>query len=114
MPERDDATRQPSRNADLQDLDRRLSAKIAARKPEPDDGPSETGKAWTTAIKLSGDLLAGLFVGGGLGWGIDRLAGTAPWVMLAGLGIGFVAGMRNLLRTARQIENERLSGDRNE
>lgn len=114
MPERDDATPEPSKHADLRDLDRRLSAKLAARRPAQDDGPSETGKAWTTAIKLSGDLLAGLAVGGGMGWGIDRLAGTAPWVMLAGFGLGFAAGMRNLLRTARQIENERRAGERNE
>tara|TARA_R110002072_G_scaffold77568_5_gene180699 strand:+ start:495 stop:839 length:345 start_codon:yes stop_codon:yes gene_type:complete len=114
MPRRDDSTPEPTQHADLRDLDRRLSAKIAARKPAQDEGPTETGKAWTTAIKLSGDLLAGLFVGGALGWGIDQLAGTAPWVMLVGLLTGFAAGMRNLIRTAKQIENERPGGGQNE
>jgi len=112
MPERDDATPKPSQPDDLRDLDRRLSAKIAARKPVINEEPTETGKAWTTAIKLSGDLLAGLVVGGGLGWMIDQAAGITPIAMLIGFGLGFVAGMRNLMRTAKQIEHERLNGER--
>jgi ATP synthase protein I len=113
MPERDKATPKASPPDDLQDLDRRLSAKLAARKPARDEeDASETGQAWSIALRLSGDLLAGLAVGGGLGWMIDQVAASNPWGMLVGFGLGFAAGMRNLMRTAKQIESERLNGER--
>ncbi|TIW03945.1 MAG: ATP F0F1 synthase subunit I, partial [Mesorhizobium sp.] len=43
---------------------------------------------------------AGVVVGVGLGWIIDRLAGTAPWGLIVGLLLGFGAGILNVLRSA--------------
>jgi ATP synthase protein I len=44
-------------------------------------------------------LLAGIFVGSLLGLGLDRLLGSEPWFLLAGIGLGFAAGLRNLSRS---------------
>ncbi len=60
------------------------------------------GAAWGRAMRVSSELLAGLFVGILLGLGLDRWLGTAPWFMLAGMGLGFAAGLRNLTRSASQ------------
>ncbi len=41
-----------------------------------------------------GTTLAACVVGGvGLGWLVDRVAGTLPVFLLVGLGLGIVAGM---------------------
>lgn len=53
------------------------------------------------ALRASSDLLAGFVVGGLIGYGLDRWLGTSPWLLLLGLGVGFAAGMRNLMRTVR-------------
>jgi ATP synthase protein I len=39
-------------------------------------------------------------VGAGLGWIIDRVAGTSPWGLIVFLLLGFGAGVLNVLRSA--------------
>jgi len=36
----------------------------------------------------------------GLGWFLDRVAGTSPWGLIVGLLLGFGAGVLNVLRSA--------------
>lgn len=40
-------------------------------------------------------------VGGALGYGVDWLFGSYPWVMLVGMAFGFVAAFMEVLRSAR-------------
>jgi len=65
---------------------------------EPEKSHS-SGAAWGRAMRVSTELLAGLFVGCLIGVGLDRWLGTAPWFLLAGMGLGFAAGLRNLTRS---------------
>lgn len=72
----------------------------------PRGGGPGNGAAWGRAMRVSSDLLAGLFVGSLLGLGLDRWLGTQPWFLLAGIGLGFAAGLRNIMRSLND-ENER-------
>ena len=46
--------------------------------------------------------LVGAPLGGGLlGWGLDTLLGTRPWLLLAMLFLGFGVGVRNVLRISQ-------------
>ena len=46
--------------------------------------------------------LIGAPVGGGLvGWGLDQLFGTRPWLLLLMLFLGFGVGVRNVLRISK-------------
>lgn len=77
-----------------------FSERLNAIRGEPEqENPEASGKAWGAAMRVSSELLAGLFVGALLGLLLDRWLGTAPWFLLAGIGLGFVAGMRNLSRS---------------
>ena len=49
---------------------------------------------------MTADLLAAPLAWGGIGWLLDRWLGTSPWVMVAGLGLGFVLGFYLLYRRA--------------
>ena len=67
------------------DLDRRrrdLEAALAAKKPEKSAGGEGATTGGTggygNALRLSSEFIAGILVGAGLGWFIDRLAGTSP------------------------------------
>ena len=51
-------------------------------------------------MKLSTEFVAGVVVGAGLGWLIDRGLGTSPWGLIIFLLLGFCAGVLNVLRSA--------------
>jgi len=91
----------------LDEFSDRLDRMRGSDEPE---SPRGSGAAWGRAMRVSSELLAGLFVGVLLGVVLDRWLGTAPWFLLAGMGLGFAAGLRNLTRSANQ-NNEGSSDD---
>ena len=100
------------RKGDIRDdeLERRrgeLEASLAARQPEALEGEdnAKAGGAigYGQAFKLSSEFIAGIAVGVGIGWTIDRLAGTSPWGLIVFLLLGFAAGVLNVLRSAGLI-----------
>ena len=60
---------------------------------------SGSNSGYARAVKIASEFVAGVVVGGGVGWGIDRLAGTAPWALIVFLLLGFAAGVLNVLRS---------------
>ena len=58
-------------------------------------------------LKYASEFTAATLVGAALGYGADSVLGTAPWGLLVGLFLGFTAGIRNVIRAAR----EGLEGD---
>lgn len=58
------------------------------------------------ALRYSSELVAAVVVGVGLGLLIDHFAKTSPWGLLVMMGFGMAAGMRNLMRAARQLTAE--------
>lgn len=51
-------------------------------------------------MRASTEFVAGIVVGCGIGWVIDRGLGTSPWGLIVFLLLGFVAGVFNVLRSA--------------
>ncbi len=91
--------------SDLEDLERRLAeAKNRREKPQTDDdgGGTLLGMAW----RLSTELVVAVLVGAGLGYGLDHLFGTRPWLLLIGLGFGIAAGFMSVFRVAGKMEAE--------
>ncbi len=82
-----------------QRLDRKLELREAQERPRPDN----TGMA--AALRMSTDFVAAILVGAAIGFGIDKLVGTAPWGMIFFLMLGFCAGVLNVLRTAGRISD---------
>ena len=86
---------------------RELEASLASRRPAGREGDSDAGSKGTAgygqAIKLSSEFIAGIAVGVGLGWLVDRFAGTSPWGLIVFLLLGFGAGVLNVLRSAGMI-----------
>jgi len=69
-----------------------------------DDGPASRSTADFSALarglRLSTELVAGVLIGVGLGWLIDRWLGTSPFGLLGFLLLGFAAGVLNVMRSA--------------
>ncbi|WP_425410975.1 AtpZ/AtpI family protein [Hyphococcus sp.] len=70
--------------------------------------PQGSASAWGRAMRISSDLLAGLFVGCLLGLGLDHWLETQPAFLLVGMALGFAAGLRNMMRTLKE-QNEQPS-----
>lgn len=103
---RPDETNSATPDSKLQDFNRRLEAARTRAGLDPETAPDTRAiqsRAWGGALRAGADLIAALLVGVGLGLLIDRVAGTTPWVMLVGLFLGFAAGLRNAMRTARRL-----------
>ncbi len=50
------------------------------------------------------DLTAGVAVGSAIGWGLDTLFGTKPLFLLAFVLLGFAAGVRVMLQSAKALQ----------
>jgi ATP synthase protein I len=72
--------------------------------PAPE--PQGHGAAFGQALRLGVELVAGVAVGGFIGWALDRLFGTAPLMMVVFLGLGAAAGIMNVVRTAKRMQAE--------
>lgn len=78
-------------------LDRRKTeAAEAARRRS---GPSSAG-AMALGMRAMSELVAAVMVGAGMGWGLDRLVGSEPWGLIAGLALGGAAGFWGVYRLA--------------
>jgi ATP synthase protein I len=51
-------------------------------------------------LGLSSVLVAGVLVGAGIGWALDRVLGISPWGLIVFLLLGFAAGVVNVIRAA--------------
>jgi ATP synthase protein I len=98
-------------SARLGSLDHRLSAIRDSRKIRTDQPGSGSGdgaakaSAMAVGFRLSSELIAGVIVGGLLGWGFDRLLSTSPFGLIVFVLLGFVAGVVNVVRSAGVAQN---------
>src|SRR5262249_54259578 len=101
-----DPDRQPSDKADLsarlQRLGDRLDQLRASQPCEstPDARPATAGSAMGRGLRLSSELVAGVLVGGAIGYALDYYLGIRPWGFIVFMLLGFVAGIVNLMRAA--------------
>jgi len=58
------------------------------------------------AMKIAIELVVGIAVGGFIGKILDDQFGTAPWLLIVFLMLGFAAGLMNIVRTARRLQAE--------
>jgi ATP synthase protein I len=80
------------------DLDVEVAEHAAAGRPARSGGSD-----YSAAFRLGSEFVAGVLVGAGLGWMLDRFAGTSPWGLIGLLLLGFVAGVFNVVRAAGEM-----------
>lgn len=85
-----------------------LAARIKAAKAAKDTGVqhrdhhSAAGAAWRMVI----ELVVGLAMGFGIGYGLDRLFGTIPIFLILFTLLGFAAGVRTMMRSAKELQDK--------
>ena len=64
------------------------------------DAPSSIG----TAFKLSTELVSAVAVGTIIGFILDNTFGTKPWLILIFFFVGAIAGIINVIRSAKKMQ----------
>ena len=88
------------------DLDTRL--KIAKSKLENSEIKTDRKKGafLGNAFKLGTELVAAVAVGSIIGFILDNWFGTKPWLILLFFFVGVIAGILNVVRTAKSMQNK--------
>ena len=112
-----DGTRDKGKRKEPPDEEAALSARLqrlgdrladANRHPENDQGTRQAAdaSAYARGFRMSTELVAGVIVGAGIGWLIDRWLGISPWGLIVFLLLGFAAGVLNVMRAAGVVREQ--------
>jgi ATP synthase protein I len=91
---------------------RQLEARIArlrqrdAPRPHQEEHYSQAQHAWRMVI----ELVAGLMIGFGMGYGLDLLFGTLPVFLVVFTLLGLAAGIKTMMRSAAEMQKTNTPG----
>jgi ATP synthase protein I len=94
----------------LKALEERLEAarkRAEPEKPHMEEHYSQAQLAWRMVI----ELVAGLGIGFGIGFGLDAVLGTRPWLMVIFTLLGFVAGVKTMIRSAEEVQRKQMDAE---
>jgi ATP synthase protein I len=89
--------------ARLEKLSRSLDEKRNAPEPTASQGSADvtsTGQAMSLGFRVLSEFVAGVVVGGFIGWQFDSWLGTKPFGLIVFLMLGTAAGFWNVYRIA--------------
>lgn len=93
----------------LDELDAQIEAARAAQRRKQESN-AFAGRAMGAGFRVATELVACTLVGALLGWWLDGLLGSKPWLMIGLLLLGAGAGLRNAWRVSQQA-GEALAKD---
>ena len=92
-----------------------------SKKTDPGDRIRQLGRRWSgrggsfsafgTAGMMGFHLLAGMLVGGFIGYWLDEWLDTSPWLKIVFFVFGIAAGFRNIYQDAQQLMREQADKD---
>lgn len=74
----------------------------------PPDSSSETGgkenfASWHQLAGVGVEFIVAVGLFAALGWWLDSKWNTRPWLLIAGCGVGFAAGLFQMVRAAQKM-----------
>ncbi len=92
----------------LSDLGTRIDGAQAEKQAEitaqEDKAAQARGMAY--GLRMSSEFVAAIMVGGLIGFGLDKLLGTTPWLFLVFFVLGLAAGVVNVTRAFERLQGE--------
>lgn len=87
--------------ARLAELEERIEAlkQGAVEKPHQEEHYSLAQQAWRMVV----ELVAGIAIGFGMGYGLDIVFGTNPFFLVIFTLLGFAAGVKTMMNTAAEL-----------
>ena len=75
--------------------------KVKSRKSSKND---ESSSNMGTAFKMSTELVSAVVVGTIIGFILDNWFGTKPWLILIFFFVGVIAGITNVIKSAKRMQ----------
>ena len=90
----------------LEDVGARLKAAqdAAAAKVTREVEAGDSAQGVGVGFRIGIELIAGVLVGAGLGWFIDKKLETSPIFMLAFIALGFAASVLSVIRILKKLD----------
>ena len=85
--------------------------KARATVEKPSQSAVVSHRQTAVAYRVLVDMIAGLLVGGFLGYWLDRWLGWTPYALIGGLVVGFSAGVNNAWRAIRNFSEDAAKGE---
>jgi ATP synthase protein I len=57
-------------------------------------------------MRMAAELVVAVIVGGAIGWSLDWVLGSRPWLFLLFFLLGFAAGVVNVVRSYERMQRE--------
>ena len=89
-----------------EDFKTRLKIAKSKLKKELNDDKEKRGSFMGNAFKLGTELVAAVAVGTIIGFILDTLFDTKPWLIIIFFFLGAAAGMLNVIRAANRMQKE--------
>ena len=89
-----------------EDFKTRLKIAKSKIKKQLDDDNEKRGSFMGSAFKLGTELVAAVAVGTIIGFILDTLFDTKPWLIIIFFFLGAAAGMLNVIRAAHRMQKE--------
>ena len=89
-----------------EDFKTRLKIAKSKIKKQLDEENEKRGSFMGNAFKLGTELVAAVAVGTIIGFILDALFGTKPWLIIIFFFLGAAAGMLNVIRAANRMQKE--------
>lgn len=94
-----------TRDETLKRLNAQADSLKARAIPEP---PPYGGAAAGYGYRIMAEMLGGVFVGLGLGWGFDLMVGSMPWGIIVGTLLGFGVSIWLAVQSAKKLSARAL------
>ncbi len=91
---------------DLKDFKTRLKIEKSKLKKNNENN-NQNSSFLGSAFKLGTELVAAVVVGTIIGFILDNWFGTKPWLIIIFFFLGSIAGVLNVFRTAKRMQNRR-------
>ena len=89
-------------DARLRSLDERLRQARGAEETRTGADKAEATESYNLGNRVLAELLGGMIGGALIGWVLDRLLGTTPWLLLTLLFLGIGVAFRNIIRLSQR------------
>lgn len=89
---------------------RGAQARQAAAAPKPAPGSDGSPSPMGIGVRVGVELVSALAVGLAIGWGLDWLLGTKPWLLALFVLLGGAAGVANVWRLMMPPKSQRTPG----
>lgn len=89
-------------DARLRALDERLQRAKTEEAIRSGEGPEDSARSYRMGNRVLAELIGGMIGGALIGWVLDRVLGTSPWLLMTLLFLGIVGAFRNIIRISHQ------------